>query len=151
MKKQEKYTTIPSKLADDKIGAGEIYSEILELLPNEKEKTDVRGSRATSKRLLRAVILALVDLRNAGSFHLTPQSLLEQFSLQNVISLALRKDLTPPAADSLRHFLISIGWNGEGDKQPPNLTEQFMFARCYFYNALELLAKDKPADVRGGK
>lgn len=84
--------------------------------------------------LLKAVIYTLVELRDQRELRLSARTINEYLSLDKILALAGRNDLTRASADSLRDFLVSIGWqwNKGEHSQPENLSERFGYARSYF-------------------
>ena len=123
-------------------GNSESLSEILiALIPPSEGSNAIFSQKGMS--LMRALMRVLVELRDRGEIQLSVRTIRNYISLNKVMELAERDDLTPGKIQPLRAFLESIGWQKgkKIDKQPfpRNLAEGYSYAESHFNHLLNSL------------
>ncbi len=103
----------------------------------------------SAKTLMRAVMGALVELRDSGKIKLSAHTLRNYLSLPKVIELAEREDLSDKTTKDVRSFLRSVGWQEgrDANNQRKSLSEQFGYARAYFSQFLLIATSDQTLDA----
>jgi uncharacterized protein (DUF1778 family) len=106
--------------------------------------------RAQARSLINSVMLALVEMRNAGDVQLSGYIIFEYLQREKVMMLARRRDLSAPTIAALKHFLTANGWLEDKDdhSQFKMFSEQFGYASAYFKDAVRMLVQleDQPID-----
>ena len=120
----------------------ESLSEILNaMIPPSEDNDSIYLQKGFS--LIRALMAVLVELRDRGEIQLSVRTIRNYISLNKVMELAERDDLTPGKIQPLRAFLESIGWQKgkKIDKQPfpRNLAEGYSYAESHFNHLLNSL------------
>lgn len=109
-----------------------LFDLIVSLTPAYNDKKNIIFI-SSSKKLLKCVLKALIELRDKHEIQLSVETIVDYLTLSKVIALAERTDFTKNTRDAIRDFLTSIGWQeGKDEKsQTKFLPEQFGYARAY--------------------
>ena len=114
-------------------GSAEGLTQLLvSLIPASDGNNAIFGQNAQT--LITSAMYALVELRNKGEFELSIETIREHLTLEKMIDLVEREDLSEATISAMESFLSSVGWQKGTPllKQPRSLAEQFGYARAYF-------------------
>ncbi len=122
-------------------GSAEALTQLLiSLMPRSEKGNSVFADKAQA--LIIGVMYALVDLRDKGIIKLSIRKIREALGVEECFGLAMHKDLSSAARESIQAGLKTCGWIAGKDfsEQPPAFLEQFGYAQSYFGKTLSSLA-----------
>lgn len=84
-----------------------------------------------ARQLFQAVLKALVELRDKGEIELSSAVIMEHLTIDHVIELMQRKDLSELTHSLLKDFMTSMGYSHESNQlHKISMQEQFGYARA---------------------